>query len=149
MKITSALLVSLIATVSCLAEATISATQDGSPVTFSAKSETEIEKHAVALLISCDYEAPSDVATKARWKSALGGSNIHVVFTEPHKFSFAFSTTGPTKVQDVLAQEILIPISPDRSPDYILVAHGEQIRAFSKYHDRDALLALQDSLKKR
>ena len=109
----------------------------------------EIEKNSVALLVSCDYEAPGDIATEARWKSALGGPHAHLIFSEARKLSFTFSTIGPANLREVAAKEILVPVSAQRSPDYILVLCEDRVRAFAKYHDRDALLALQRCLTRR
>lgn len=149
MKIIPVLLAFLDAAVLCRAETTITAIQDDQPLKTTESKATEIERHSVALLVSCNYEAPGDVATEARWRSALGGPNTHVIFAEPREFSITFSTTGPSKTQEVTVKEILIPVSHDRSPDYILVRANPRVRAFAKYRGHEALLALQECLTTR
>jgi hypothetical protein len=140
MKIISPALVFLLAVVAH-AETAVSVTHE-----VNGSIAVDIEQHIVALLISCDYEAPSDVATEALWNAALQGSNARTIFSEPRKFSFVFSTNGTAKKQEVAVKEILIPVSAQRGPDYILILCDNKIRAFAKYHNQDALFALQKSL---
>jgi hypothetical protein len=124
-------------------ETVASGTQDSRPLSISGSNTQRIEKLAAALLISSDYEASHRIATEARWKQVLVASHIHIVFSEPRTFSFEFSKSGRARVQEVIAEEILIPISHENSPDYILVRFHDRVRAFAMYHDREALVALQ------
>ena len=141
MKISPVVLALLIAVVPARAETTVSVTQEVRDTTIA-----EIEKQVVALLVTCDYEAPYDIATETRWKSVLEGPNVHLTFSEARKLSFTFSTTGPASLQDVTVKEILLPISAQQSPEYILILFENRVRAFAKYHNLDAVLALQKYL---
>ena len=130
----------------CFGDTTVSGTQDGRALDVSGEQAPRIEKFATALLVSCGYEAPASMATEDRWKQGLKASHIHLVFSEPRKFSFRFSTTGPSKVQEVTVEEVLIPISLESAPDYVLVRSHDHIRAFAKYDDREAIDGLRKML---
>ena len=133
----------------CRGETTISGTQEGRALSVSSNQAQQIEKLATALLVSSDYEAArSDITTEARWQQTLGASHIHIVFSELRKFSFQFSTTGPATVQTVSADEVLIPISREHSPDYVFVRFHGHVRAFAKF-SCDACTALQKILSPR
>jgi hypothetical protein len=56
---------------------------------------------------------------------------------------------GPATVQTVAADEILVRISREDLPDYILVRFHGQVRAFAKFHAYDACVALQKMLPAR
>jgi hypothetical protein len=148
MKLTAFLFAFLAAAISCCGETGVSAVQDGHALSIDGSTAEKMEKLAGALLVSCNYEAPSEIATAERWQQALLASHVHITFSEPATFTFRFSTLGVAKEQKVSVAEILLPISSRRSPDYVLVWWHDRVRAFAKYRDTGALVALQKTLEK-
>jgi hypothetical protein len=59
---------------------------------------------------------------------------------------FRFGTTGPAAEKNVEISEMVIAISSGKWPDYVFVRERDRIRAFSKYHPRQAI-ALEEMLK--
>jgi hypothetical protein len=52
--------------------------------------------------------------------------------------SFKFSTTGPAVMVEVQVAELLMRMSGEQWPDYILVRDEDRVRAFAKYGSREA-----------
>ena len=119
--------------------------QDGRPLVFTREAEERIAELARELLLTALVEAGPPIATERRWQEARRASHLHVSFTPARTAIFRFSTTGPAAEHEVQVDEMLIPISKDRWPDYILVRERGKMRAFSKYDPRQAE-ALQDAL---
>lgn len=143
------LLVGLAATAH--AASSVSGKQNGSSLNIRASDATQIETLALALLVSCDFEAPAEIATEARWNQARDGYHVRCAFTPVKNVTFSFSgrfTTGPASEQTVKVTELLIPISSTKFPDYALVREGDRIRAFAKYRPSPAK-ALQDVLRQK
>ena len=113
MKIFICVVVFLALSLFCWAETTMSKAQG-----------EDVIKFATTLLATCSHEASGDIITEARWRQILRVPNIHLSFSPPQKFTFRFTTTGSARVQTISADELLIPISEGRSPDYVLIRLG-------------------------
>ncbi len=124
---------------------TVGGLQDGQPVVFRPDAEARIASLALGILNSASYEAPPAIATERRWTETRQASHLHLSFTPARTVTFRFSTTGPTAERPVEVAEMLIAISKDQWPDYILVRERGQVRAFAKYHPSQAQ-ALRDAL---
>jgi hypothetical protein len=100
----------------------------GRKLTFTRGSITEYEGLVIALLGSCTVENGASIATKERWDKAMKGDHLHIHFTKPRTF-----VAGGPHSANVDAVEILVPISPTKSPDHIFVRDWKGFRAFAKY----------------
>ena len=120
--------------------------QGGRPLRLEAAERAQVLTLALEALRSSTYEADATVATLERWTRAQAGAHIRVSFGEPRTVALTVSTTGPAREQPVDFSELIIPISPTRLPDHILVRSGDRVRAFAKF-DR-GILELQAVLRR-
>jgi hypothetical protein len=124
---------------------TVGGLQDGQPVVLRPEAEARIAALALETLRSASYEAPPAIATERRWTEARQASHLHLSFRPARTVTFRFSTTGPAAARPVEVAEMLIAISKDQWPDYLLVRERGRVRAFAKYHPGRAQ-ALRDAL---
>lgn len=124
----------------------VTVTQGKGHVVLGAADAAEFEREIVTLLVSSSYAAPATIANEAKWKSALKEFNVHLVFADVQTFPMHTSAAGTAETQQVMIKEILLPVSLDHAPDYILVRNGGTIGAFAKYRP-EALRALQERLR--
>ena len=61
-----------------------------------------------------------------------------MTFTPPRTVSFKLSTTGPAVMGEVQVAELLMRMSGEQWPDYILARDEDRVRAFAKYGSREA-----------
>ena len=101
--------------------------QGNRPMKFGGGLGTYYEGLVVALLGNCSSESGATVATKERWEKALKGDHLRIQFVKRRQFA----VTG--EPPEVVADEIVVPISASQSPDHIFVRNGSTYRAFAKF----------------
>src|SRR5438046_1559896 len=134
--LTAALLVATDTTAAKPATATVR--QSGKDLKFSAGLQTYIEGVTLAMLGSCSVGLDSD---KERWSRALQSDHVRIVYPKPR--AVGVSTGDGDKVLQV--SEIVMPMSAEKLPDFILIRQGNSHRRFSKYAPQEAML-LRDFL---
>lgn len=107
----------------------------------------QLNQIAIDLLQSSSYEATNNIKLAVHWMQAKKLPHLKIVFKEPKKVSFRFSSQGPARMQSLMVMELLIPVSETLTPDFIFVRSddGKELRAFAKYH-HDSIVALQKML---
>lgn len=120
--------------------ADVTGLQAGKQIKFGGGSATQVEGMALAILGSCSADVSLEVG-KERWTKAAGENHIRIVYPDPRPLGV--SARPDDEVLQVT--EILLRISAEKSPDFILVREGEKHRAFSKFTFQSAK-ALEDYL---
>jgi hypothetical protein len=105
--------------------AVVTGFQAGKVMRFVGGLATQVEGMALAILGSCSADVSLQVG-KERWTKAADEDHIRVVYPDPRPLS---------GMNDEVLQvtEILLPISAEGGPDFVLVREGEKYRAFSKF----------------
>ncbi len=106
---------------------------DGDSVDLTAQEESTFTALALEALGSSTREGDSSVATTARWAAAGQGSRLLVTFLTPRSVPMRLTpgTAAPAEVMPV--QELLLPVTRARPPDYILIRSRGRIRAFANF----------------
>ena len=112
--------------------------KDGRPLALTAERQEKIGGLALEMLASSSYEAGQALAPEQSWRRTRQQAHLHVTFTPPRTVSFKFSTTGPAVMGEVQVAELLMRMSGEQWPDYILVRDEDRVRAFAKYGSREA-----------
>lgn len=106
---------------------------DGDSVDLTAQEESTFTALALEALGSSTTEADTNVASMARWAAAGRGSRLLVTFPTPRSVPLRLrpGTTAPAELMPV--QELLLPVTRARPPDYILIRSRGRIRAFANF----------------
>ena len=64
---------------------------------------------------------------------AARGSRLQLTFVNPQPVAFQFSTVGPSRLQTLPIQELVLPVTRAGPPDYILIRSQGRVRAFAKF----------------
>lgn len=104
--------------------------KNGRPVRLSEKSTASCADTIHDLLVSCSVDSTGSVAGDQRWKDILASDFfIHLVGGESFKLDIATKET-------INVREILLPLADNKTPDYVFVKDGNNVRAYCKYNPR-------------
>jgi hypothetical protein len=106
---------------------------EGRSIALTPAQESTFTALAIEGLRSSSYEADTSIATSALWVTAAGEAHLRLTFTPARPVAFRFSSAGPARMQTLLLQELLFPVTRGRAPDYILVRSEQRVRAFAKF----------------
>ena len=111
----------------------VSLVLDGRTVPLTAAEESTFTAMALEGLQSSSYEADTSVATLARWTTAARGSRLQLTFGSPRTVDIRFGSPGVSQSRSLPLQELLLPVSGARPPDYILIRSQGRVRAFANF----------------
>ncbi len=106
---------------------------DGDSVDLTAQEESTFTAMALEALGASTNEADSSVATMARWSAAGHGSRLLVTFSTPRSVPIRLTPGAGSPTELLPVQELLVPVTRTRPPDYILIRSRGRVRAFANF----------------
>ncbi len=106
---------------------------DGETVELTAQEESTFTAMALEALGSSTTEGDSSVATMAQWTAAGRGSRLLVSFATPTSVPIRLKPGTTSAAESMPVQELLLPVTRSKPPDYILIRSRGRIRAFANF----------------